>query len=108
MENEAVMIMTTVKDRDDAQDMATHLIQGKLAACVQELSIHSHYNWNGKTNSDPEVLLLIKTAGDRRDAAIEAIKAKHSYDLPEILVVPVVGGLGAYLNWVKDETREAV
>lgn len=106
MATEAAMIMTTVKDRDDAKAMATHLIAGRYAACVQELAINSHFNWDGKTNEEPEVLLLIKTAGDRVDAAIAAIKAKHSYDIPEILVSPIVGGLGAYLQWVKDETRE--
>jgi periplasmic divalent cation tolerance protein len=106
MTTEAVMIMTTVKDKGDAKAMATHLIEGRLAACVQELAINSHFNWEGKTNDEPEVLLLVKTATDRADAAIEAIKAKHSYDIPEIIVCPIVGGLGAYLQWVKDETRE--
>ena len=106
MATEAVMIMTTVKDKVDAKAMATHLIQGRHAACVQELAINSHFNWDGKTNDEPEVLLLVKTATDRVDSAIEAIKAKHSYDVPEILVSPIIGGLGAYLQWVKEETRE--
>lgn len=106
MTTEAVMIMTTVKDKNDAKAMATHLIEGRFAACVQELAINSHFNWDGKTNDEPEVLLLVKTAADRADAAIEAIKAKHAYDIPEILVSPILGGLGAYLRWVKDETRE--
>ena len=106
MTTEAVIVMTTVKDKDDAKAMATHLIEGRFAACVQELAINSHFNWDGKINDEPEVLLLVKTAADRADAAIEAIMAKHSYDIPEILVSPIVGGLGAYLQWVKDETRE--
>lgn len=106
MTTDAVMIMTTVKDKDDAKAMASHLIQGRFAACVQEVAINSHFNWEGKTNNEPEVLLLIKTATDRIDATIEAIKARHSYDIPEILVSPIIGGLGTYLQWVKDETRE--
>lgn len=106
MATEAVMIMTTVKNKDDAKAMATHLIQGKFAACVQELAINSHFNWDGKSNNESELLLLVKTAAGRTDATVNAIKAKHSYDIPEILVSPIIGGLGAYLQWVKDETRE--
>jgi periplasmic divalent cation tolerance protein len=105
MELTAAMIMTTVKDKNDAAEMASFLIQEKVAACVQEIAIHSHYNWEGKTNSDPEVLLLIKTAQDRVDDAIAAIRKKHSYQVPEILVAPIARGLDSYLQWVKDETR---
>lgn len=106
MATDAVMIMTTVKDKEDAKAMAAHLIEGRLAACVQEVAINSHFNWDGKTNDEPEVLLLVKTAADRAELAIAAIKAKHSYDVPEILVSPIIGGFGAYLQWVHDETRE--
>lgn len=106
MSSNAVMIMTTVRDSSDAREMASHLIQSKLAACVQELAIHSHFNWDGKTNHEPEVLLLVKTASDRTDAAIKAIKEKHSYDTPEILVSPIIGGFAPYLQWVQDETRQ--
>lgn len=108
MENDvtkATMIMTTVKDRTDAAELAGHLISSKLAACVQELSIHSHFFWEGKTNSDPEILLLVKTASDRVDEAVAEIKKKHKYKVPEILVAPLTGGLGDYLQWVHDETR---
>ena len=105
MATDATMIMTTVKDKNDAAEMAAFLIQQKVAACVQEIAINSHYNWEGKTNSDPEILLLVKTAQERVDDAIAAIKQKHTYQVPEILVAPIVGGLGAYLQWVRDETR---
>lgn len=103
----AAMIMTTVSTRDDAKKLAGALISARAAACVQELAIHSHYRWEGKTNSDPEILLLIKTATDRVDFAIETIKANHTYKVPEILVVPVAQGLDAYLQWVRDETRSS-
>ena len=105
MATEAVMIMTTVKDREDAKAMASHLIRGKLAACVQELAINSHFNWDGKTNDEPEMLLLVKTASDRVEQTVQAIKANHKYEVPEILVSPIVGGLGAYLQWVTGHHR---
>jgi periplasmic divalent cation tolerance protein len=99
------MIMTTVSNRDDAAKLANALIEARAAACVQEVGIHSHYRWEGKTNSDPEILLLVKTAEDRIDFAVETIKSNHSYKVPEILVVSIASGLEAYVQWMKDETR---
>ena len=99
------MIMTTVSSRDDAAKLANALIEARAAACVQEVGIHSHYRWEGKTNSDPEILLLVKTAEDRVDFAVETIKANHSYKVPEILVLSIASGLEAYVQWMKDETR---
>ena len=105
MEASAAMIMTTVKDEKDAAEMAGFLIGERLAACVQEVAIRSHYRWEGETKSAPEILLLIKTAEDRIDDAIAAIRRRHGYELPEILVTRFSGGLDAYLDWVRDETR---
>lgn len=105
MGSAAMIVMTTVATREDAGKLAAALIEARAAACVQELNIHSHYRWEGKTNSDPEILLLVKTPPDRVDFAIETIKANHSYKVPEILTVPVEKGLEAYLQWMRDETR---
>lgn len=107
METIAAMIMTTVRDEGDAADMAEFLIGERLAACVQEIDIRSHYRWEGRRQSEREVLLLIKTAEDRVDAAVAAIRSKHRYELPEILVTRFAGGLDAYLSWVTAETRPA-
>jgi periplasmic divalent cation tolerance protein len=98
-------IMTTVKDHDEAKALAEILIQTRAAACVQEVAIHSHYRWEGKTNSEPEILLLVKTAHDRIDFAIATIKANHAYQVPELVVLPITGGLETYLHWVEAETR---
>ena len=105
MSSSAAVIMATAKDQEEAGKIATHLIEQHLAACVQEIAIRSHFNWEGKTNCEPEVLLLVKTAADRVDQAVAAIKSVHSYDIPEIIVLPVVGGLPAYLGWINAETR---
>jgi periplasmic divalent cation tolerance protein len=99
-------IMTTVAQADDAVRIAEVLLRDKLAACVQEITIRSHYRWKDKIQCDPELLLLVKTAADRADAAITAIHKIHPYDLPEIIVLPVVGGLAEYMNWIDVETRE--
>jgi periplasmic divalent cation tolerance protein len=106
MNDAAAVIMTTVKDRGDAKTLAEILIEARAAACVQEVEIRSHYRWEGKTHSDPEILLLVKTSTDRVDFAVETIKSNHSYEVPEILITPITGGLESYLRWMKEETRQ--
>ena len=101
-----VTILTTVAQAQDAARIAEMLLRDKLAACVQEMTIRSRYRWKGKVQCDPELLLLIKTTADRAEAAVVAIRKIHPYELPEIIVLPVVGGLAEYMNWINDETRE--
>ena len=103
--SKVVTIMTTVAREQDAARIADMLLREKLAACVQETTIRSRYNWKGEIRCDPELLLFVKTAADRTEAAITAIRKIHPYELPEIIVLSVAGGLSEYLNWVNDETR---
>jgi periplasmic divalent cation tolerance protein len=101
-----VTIITTVAQAEDAARIGDMLLRDKLAACVQEMTIRSRYRWKDKIQCDPEILLLIKTAGDRAETAVTAIRKIHPYDLPEIIVLPVEGGLAEYMDWVNVETRE--
>jgi periplasmic divalent cation tolerance protein len=101
-----VTIMTTVAQAEDAARIAEMLLRDKLAACVQEMTIRSRYRWNDQIQCDPEILLLVKTAADRAEAALSAIRRIHPYDLPEILVLPVAGGLAEYMDWIDAQTRE--
>jgi periplasmic divalent cation tolerance protein len=101
-----VTIMTTVGKAEDAARIAEVLLHDKLAACIQETTIRSRYRWKNEIHCEPELLLLAKTTADRAEAAVSAIRKSHPYDLPEILVLPVVGGLAEYMNWIDAETRE--
>jgi len=103
---EVVTIITTVAHGDDAARIAEMLLRGKLAACVQEMTIRSRYRWKDEVRCEPELLLLVKTAADRAEATVNAIRQIHPYDLPEIIVLPVAGGLPEYMSWVDAETRE--
>jgi periplasmic divalent cation tolerance protein len=103
---EVVTIITTVAQAQDAARIAEMLLRDKLAACVQETAIRSRYRWKDQIQCDPELLLLIKTTADRADAAVTAIREIHPYDLPEIIVLPIVGGLAEYMNWINVETHE--
>lgn len=96
----------TCPDRPTALTLARDLVELRLAACVQVLpGLHSIYRWDGRVEDAEEVLLLIKTAGDRMQALTEAIAERHPYELPEIIALQAAGGLERYLHWVQDETR---
>jgi periplasmic divalent cation tolerance protein len=103
---EVVTIMTTVARVEDAQRIADMLLRDRLAACVQEMTVRSRYRWENELKCEPELLLLIKTAADRAQAAVTAIRNVHPYELPEILVLPVINGLTQYMNWIWKQTRE--
>jgi len=99
------MLLTTTVSRDEAQTLAKLLIDEKLAACVQLLPIESFYSWEGKTQNEAEILLLVKTRYALFEAAIARIKQLHSYSVPEIVALPFAAGFGGYLNWIDEVTR---
>ena len=99
---------TTAGTREEAQALAAVLLDGRLAACVQVVGpVESRYRWEGRLETATEWLLVVKTTAGRYDEVEAAIRAAHSYDVPEILAVPVVGGSEAYLRWVQEETAPA-
>lgn len=98
------LIMTTVDSEELAGSLAAVLLERRLAACVQQLGIASRYRWEGAIQRDAELLLLVKTSARAADAAVKAIEENHSYDVPEIIVLPITGGLPAYLEWLTAET----
>lgn len=101
-----VRVETTTDTQSEAERLATTLVESHLAACVQVTGpITSFYRWEGRVHNDPEWLLVVKTAADRLDAVVAHLREHHSYDVPEVVAVPVVGGNPDYLTWVTAETR---
>ena len=98
------VLLTTTPTRDEATKIAKLLIDEKLAACVQLLPIESYYSWQGKTQNEAELLLLVKTRRALFDAVIARIKEIHSYTVPEIVALPFAAGFAGYLNWIDDVT----
>ncbi len=98
------VMLSAVPTREDATAIAKLLIDEKLAACVQLLPIESFYVWEGKTQNEPEVLLLIKTRTALFDAVIARIKMVHPYSVPEIVGTPFLAGFKPYLDWIGDVT----
>jgi periplasmic divalent cation tolerance protein len=98
------VLLTTVPGREEAHQIAKLLIDEKLAACVQLLPIESFYFWQGKTQNEAEILLLVKTRSALFDAAIARIKQVHSYGVPEIVAMPFTVGFAGYLDWIDSVT----
>ena len=100
------VVLTTAANADEAARLADGLVAARLAACVQSQPINSTYVWEGAVQHDAEVLLLIKTRSDAY-AAIEAfIREHHSYDVPEIICLPVTAGSSDYLGWISQTLKE--
>ena len=81
------------------------LVGERLAACVQLTPIRSRYTWKGAVQRDDEILLLIKTGQDLFEAVRARVRALHSYETPEIVMLPVQAGDPDYLAWIAAETQ---
>lgn len=85
--------------------LAKSLLEKNLAACVNIMPVRSLYRWKGESCDDEEHLLIIKTRRGLADAVIRVLKAEHPYEVPEIIVLPVIAGHPPYLDWVYAETN---
>lgn len=101
-----VVVTTTVGSEADAREMADQLVRERLAACVQMVPIHSIYRWKGAIEAQGEVLVAAKTPAALAERLMAAIRARHKYELPEIIVTPVTAGHPPYLAWVSEETAD--
>ncbi|MEO5329322.1 MAG: divalent-cation tolerance protein CutA [Magnetococcus sp. THC-1_WYH] len=101
-----MIVWSNVPDKGSAEKIAHGLLEKRLAACVHVFPAGvSIYRWQGAVHQGEEWTLMIKTRRKRVRLLVEEIKRMHAYDVPEILVSPVVGGLKDYLSWVDEETR---
>jgi periplasmic divalent cation tolerance protein len=100
-----IQVTTTASTKEEAAKIAKALLEGRLAACVQILGpIESRYWWNGKIEQSTEWLCLIKTNRGKYSAVEAAIRANHSYEVPEIVACPIELGSEPYLDWLRSET----
>ncbi|HEU5282425.1 MAG TPA: divalent-cation tolerance protein CutA [Burkholderiales bacterium] len=104
-----LLVLSNLPDRQRALELARALVDERLAACVNVLSgCASIYRWQGAVETADEVPVLIKTRQSLYPQVEQAIRRLHPYELPEVIAVPVVAGLPAYLQWVCAETDTAV
>jgi periplasmic divalent cation tolerance protein len=104
MNREPVIILSTAGE-SEAPVIAKALVEEHLAACVNITGVTSVYRWKGDLCQDREQLLIIKTIRERVDTVISRIVALHSYELPEMIVLPITGGYLPYLQWLRDEVH---
>lgn len=100
----ALLIVSTAPTREEAARIAEILVSERLAACVQLSPIESWYRWEGKVEQAPEIRLDIKTSEALAGQVEQRIAALHSYAMPELIRVPIVGGSTNYLQWIADST----
>ena len=106
MSQEILLALSTFPDRETAQRISNQLVSEKFAACANILpSIESIYRWKEKLETGTEVLALFKVSEDRQSAFQEKLRSLHPHEVPEIIFVPISGGLPDYLRWVVESCR---
>jgi periplasmic divalent cation tolerance protein len=97
------IVLTTAASNEEAQKIAHALVERRLAACVNIISlVQSVYRWQGKVESADEWLLVVKTTQAAFERVRDAISELHSYDLPECIALPIDDGSPNYLDWIAD------
>ncbi|HET9305359.1 MAG TPA: divalent-cation tolerance protein CutA [Candidatus Sulfotelmatobacter sp.] len=100
------IVLSTAGSEDEARKIAHHLVEQRLAACVNIIPrIESVYRWEGKVDSNREYLLLIKTSSTMFPEVRDAILELHSYELPECVEIAVEDGSSEYLQWVEESLK---
>ena len=97
-----VVVLVTCANAAEARRIARRLVEARLAACVNivDAPVRSIYRWKGKVESAREHLLVIKSSQRRLRALQRAVMRLHSYDVPEVIALPIAAGSGAYLKWL--------
>jgi len=105
---EFLQVTTTVGTRQDAERIASELVDRRLAGCVQISGpVHSTYRWQGAVETAEEWVCVAKTSGEHF-AAIERLLAElHPYEVPELLATPIAAGNNAYLKWLAEQLGDA-
>ena len=98
---EYLQVLTTAASEQEAERIASELLERRLAGCVQTAGpVSSRYRWRGKVERAREWICIAKTSAERYPQLEETIRALHSYDEPEIVAMPIVAGSAGYLDWL--------
>lgn len=104
-DDDVVLVISNAPDMALAQRIGHSLVADGLAACVNiGAPLLSIYRWKDAIETTQEIPVWIKTTAARQQAVVDALAAIHPYEIPEILIVPVVGGMVSYLKWVREHS----
>ena len=96
-----IVVLMTASSAEEAERIAKAIVEARLVACCNIIpQIRSIYHWQGKVHDDPEVMMIAKTRQDVLPTLIDKVRMLHSYEVPEIISVPITGGFDAYLSWI--------
>ncbi len=102
--NGFIVVYVTVGSPDEGDKLAHALVEERLAACVNRVGhVRSTYRWQGKVEQGEEDLLIIKTKGELFDRLRKRVQELHSYSVPEIIALPILGGSEEYLQWLGEQ-----
>ena len=108
MPEKILLALSTFPDADTARQISDELVTERFAACANILpSVESIYRWKDNIESGNETLVLFKLSENRQSAFQDKLRSLHPYDVPEIIFVPVAGGLPEYLQWVTENCSQA-
>ena len=99
-----VLCITTIDSPSKADELAAKIVKAKLGACVSIHAIHSVYFWEDEIKKEREYQLMIKTQATLTDKLQKFILENHSYDLPEVIFIPILEGASNYLKWITKNT----
>ena len=101
LQNAYVIVMVTTANKQEAESIAQTLLKDRVIACANIIGpVSSFFHWSGKMEKAGEYLVLMKSRQDLFEKLEATVKALHSYEVPELLVLPIVGGSEAYLSWL--------
>lgn len=101
-----IVLFITTANAEEAQRIAALLLKERKAACINIVpGISSLFWWQGKLDSAQENLLIVKSKASVLDAIVNLVKEHHSYDVPEIIALPIIGGNPDYLDWIGKEVK---
>lgn len=105
---DCVVVLITAPSVEQAESIGRALVESRLAACANIVpGLKSIFHWQGQVCTEDEVLMLVKSRSEQFPDLVRKVKDHHSYEVPEIIALPILTGDDAYLDWLKEETRPA-
>ena len=106
MEQTYIIVLVTVSSKQEGEKIAHFLLEKKLIACANIIGpVSSHFHWSGKVETAKEYLIFLKSKRELFEEICKAVKAMHSYEVPEIIALPIIEGANEYLDWMRSCLR---